>query len=155
MQIKNLAIAASVSAIASAAPSTGSSKTFGLVAIHSGSAVQYAAFNAAQSSLFAGLPNQGASCARPKEQQATFYINDGALYLYDKSATPQEIYVDRSGMGMLSFLSLHTIPSSKSLIDIQARARSDTPPVLSPPPRTASARAGPRRMATSSSMEAI
>ncbi|KXG53356.1 uncharacterized protein PGRI_004060 [Penicillium griseofulvum] len=99
MQIKNLAIAASVSAVASAAPSTGSSKTFGLVAIHSGSAVQYAAFNAAQSSLFAGLPNQGASCARPKEQQATFYINDGALYLYDKSATPQEIYVDRSGMG--------------------------------------------------------
>ncbi|KAJ5206500.1 hypothetical protein N7491_002884 [Penicillium cf. griseofulvum] len=99
MQLKNLAIAASVSAVASAAPSTQSSKTFGIVAIHSGSAVQYSAFNAAKSSIFAGLPNQGASCARPEEQQATFYINDGALYLYDKSATPQEIYVDRSGMG--------------------------------------------------------
>ncbi|KAJ5374436.1 hypothetical protein N7517_006442 [Penicillium concentricum] len=98
MQLKNLAIAASVSAVASAAPST-QSKTFGIVAIHSGSAVQYSAFNAAQSSIFAGLPNQGASCARPKEQQATFYILDGGLYLYDQSATPQQIYVDRSGMG--------------------------------------------------------
>ncbi|OGE47122.1 hypothetical protein PENARI_c061G03055 [Penicillium arizonense] len=98
MQLKNLALAAGVSAVASAAPST-QSKTFGVVSIHSGSGVQYSAFNAANSSIFAGLPNQGASCARPQEQHATFYINDGALYLYDKSATPQEIYVDRSGMG--------------------------------------------------------
>lgn len=100
MQLKNLALAAGVSAVASAAPST-QSKTFGVIAIHSGSGVQNSAFNAAKSSIFAGLPNQGASCARPKEQQATFYINDGALYLYDQSATPQEIYVDRSGMGMI------------------------------------------------------
>jgi hypothetical protein len=99
MQLKNLALAAGVSAVASASPAA-QSKTFGVVAIHSGSGVQYSAFNAAKSSIFAGLPKQGASCARPKEQQATFYINDGALYLYDKSATPQEIYVDRSGMGM-------------------------------------------------------
>ncbi|KAG0160807.1 hypothetical protein PDIDSM_8337 [Penicillium digitatum] len=98
MQLKNLAIAASVSAVVSAAPST-QSKTFGVVAIHSGSGVQYSAFNAAESSIFAGLPNQGASCVCPEEQQATFYIYDGALYLYDHSATPQEIYVDRSGMG--------------------------------------------------------
>ncbi|CAG8900750.1 unnamed protein product [Penicillium egyptiacum] len=97
MQLKNLAIAASVSAVASAAPSQ--SKTFGVIAIHSGSGVHNSAFNAAQSSIFAGLPNQGASCARPEEQQATFYIDNGALYLYDQSATPQEIYVDRSGMG--------------------------------------------------------
>lgn len=100
MQLKNLAIAASVSAVVSAA--SNQSETFGVVAIRSGSDVQYSAFNAAKSSIFAGLPNQGASCARPKEQQATFYITDGALYLYDESATPQEIYVDRSGMGMLS-----------------------------------------------------
>ncbi|CAI7672274.1 unnamed protein product [Penicillium viridicatum] len=98
MQIKNLAIAASVSAVVSAAPST-QSKTFGVVAIHSGSGVQNAAFNAAKGSIFAGLPSQGASCARPQEQQATFYIDGGALYLYDQSATPQQIYVDRSGMG--------------------------------------------------------
>ncbi|CAI7643486.1 unnamed protein product [Penicillium glandicola] len=98
MQFKNLALAASVSAVASAAPSA-QSTTFGLVAIHSGSAVQNVAFNAAKSSIFAGLPSQGASCARADEQQATFYLSDGALYLYDTSATPQEIYVDASGMG--------------------------------------------------------
>jgi hypothetical protein len=105
MQLKNLALAAGVSAVASAAPSA-QSKTFGVIAIHSGSDVQNSAFNAAERSIFAGLSTQGASCARPEEQQATFYINDGALYLYGASATPQEIYVDRSGMGkILSLIS--------------------------------------------------
>lgn len=98
MQLKNVIFAASLAATASAAPAT-ESNTFGVVAIHSGSGVQYSGFNAAKSSIFAGLPTQNASCARPKEQDATFYINDGALYLYDQSATPQEVYVDRSGMG--------------------------------------------------------
>jgi hypothetical protein len=98
MQLKNILIATGLAATATATPAAQSS-TFGVVAIHSGSGVQYSAFNAAKSSIFAGLSTQKASCARPKEQDATFYINDGALYLYDKSATPQEIYVDRSGMG--------------------------------------------------------
>ncbi|KAJ5538870.1 hypothetical protein N7494_008349 [Penicillium frequentans] len=98
MQIKNVLFAASLAASASALPST-KSDTFGIVAIHSGSGVQYSSFNAAKSSIFAGLKSQNASCARPKEQDATFYLNNGALYLYDQSATPQEVYVDRSGMG--------------------------------------------------------
>jgi hypothetical protein len=102
MQIKNVLFAASLAATASALPSTKSNNTFGLVAIHSGSGVQYSSFNAAKSSIFAGLKSQDASCARPKEQDATFYLNDGALYLYDQSATPQEVYVDRSGMGKTS-----------------------------------------------------
>ncbi|KAL4891450.1 hypothetical protein BDV59DRAFT_182683 [Aspergillus ambiguus] len=101
MQLKTfiLTTSAAASAIALPAPDSTSSDTFGVVSIHSGSAVQYAPFNAALSSIFAGLPHQNASCTRPEEQTATFYINEGALYLYDKSATPQEIYVDRSGMG--------------------------------------------------------
>merc|ERR1712187_81568 len=103
MQLKNLVLAASAAATVSALPTAqaenAGEKTFGIVSIHSGSAVQYASFNAAKSSLFAGLPSQNASCARPDEQTATFYIKDGALYLYDQSATPQEFYVDRSGMG--------------------------------------------------------
>lgn len=101
MQFKNVLFAASLAAGVTAAPAT-QSKTFTVVSVHSGSSVQYAAFNAAKSSIFAGLPSQDASCARPKEQTATFYIDDGALYLYDKSATPQQIFVDRSGMGMFS-----------------------------------------------------
>lgn len=102
MQLKNLILASTAAATAAALPTASqeqAQKTFGVVAIHSGSGVQYSGFNAAKSSLFAGLQSQNASCARPEEQSATFYINDGALYLYDKSATPQEFYVDRSGMG--------------------------------------------------------
>ena len=105
MQLKNLFLAASAAATVSALPTAqaenAGEKTFGIVSIHSGSSVQYASFNAAKSSLFAGLSSQNASCARPQEQTATFYIKDGALYLYDQSATPQEFYVDRSGMGKL------------------------------------------------------
>ncbi|KAJ5156882.1 hypothetical protein N7492_009685 [Penicillium capsulatum] len=98
MQFKNVVFAASLIAGATAAPAT-ESKTFNVISIHSGSGVQNAGFNAAKSLFFAGLSSQNASCARPKDQFATFYINDGALYLYDRSATPQEIFVDRSGMG--------------------------------------------------------
>ncbi|KAF3388364.1 Cell wall protein phiA [Penicillium rolfsii] len=98
MQIKNVIFAASLAATATALPAV-ESKPFNVIAIHSGSGVQYAAFNAAKSSIFAGLPSQNASCARPEEQAATFYLNNGALYLYDQSATPQELFVDRSGMG--------------------------------------------------------
>lgn len=108
MHFKNLFLAASAATAVSALPTAAKNqaqsgdKTFGVVAIHSGSGVQYSSFNAAKSSLFAGLSSQNASCTRPQEQTATFYIQDGALYLYDQSATPQEIYVDRSGMGMSS-----------------------------------------------------
>ncbi|OJJ82232.1 cell wall protein PhiA [Aspergillus glaucus CBS 516.65] len=98
MQLKNLILAASAAATVSAAPAEG--KPFGVLAIHSGSGVQNSGFNAAKGSLFAGLTSQNASCARPEDgQTATFYIKDSALFLYDQSATPQEFYVDRSGMG--------------------------------------------------------
>lgn len=99
MQIKNVIFAASLAATTATAQPATQSNTFNLIAIHSASGVQYATFNAAKSSIFAGLASQNASCARPEEQVATFYLNNGALYLYDQSATPQELYVDRSGMG--------------------------------------------------------
>lgn len=111
MQLKNVVFAASLAATATAAPAA-EPNTFGAVAIHSGSGVQYSSFNAAKSSIFAGLRSQNASCARPKEQDATFYIQDGALYLYDKSATPQEIFVDRSGMGMSTILETSVGPDT-------------------------------------------
>jgi hypothetical protein len=100
MQIKSFVLAASAAATASAAACQApTNKYFGIVAIHSGSAVQYQPFSAAKSSIFAGLNSQNASCDRPDEKSATFYIQDGSLYLYAASATPQEIFVDRSGMG--------------------------------------------------------
>jgi hypothetical protein len=99
MHIKNVMIAVSLASTTAALPAS-QSNTFNLIAIHSGSGVQYASFNAAKSSIFAGPASQHASCARPEEQLATFYHNNEALYLYDQSATPQELYVDRSEMGM-------------------------------------------------------
>ncbi|OJJ31282.1 hypothetical protein ASPWEDRAFT_45238 [Aspergillus wentii DTO 134E9] len=123
MQLKNFVLAASAAATAAALPSASSSsaipssavpstapsasasaaplgqKPFNVLSIHSGDAVQYAAWNAAKGSLFAGLKSQNASCARPQEQSATFYIQDGALFLYKTDFPTQEFYVDRSGMG--------------------------------------------------------
>lgn len=162
MQLKNLVLAASAAATVSALPTAqaenASEKTFGIVSIHSGSAVQYASFNAAKSSLFAGLPSQNASCARPQEQTATFYIKDGALYLYDQSATPQEFYVDRSGMGkFFPHLTAPILlyPEAMNANDIQAKERSATPPVPNPLPRTRSAPAGPSTTRTTSSSAAV
>ncbi|PYI11960.1 hypothetical protein BO78DRAFT_392647 [Aspergillus sclerotiicarbonarius CBS 121057] len=98
MQLKHLLFTA---ATVAALPATdaSSSETFGVIAIASGTGVQNSGFSAAKSSLFAGLPSQNASCATPNENFATFYINNGSLFLYDASATPQEFYVDASGMG--------------------------------------------------------
>lgn len=118
MHLKNLFLAASAATAVSALPTAAETqaqsgeKPFGVIAIHSGSGVQNSGFNAAKSSLFAGLTSQNASCARPQEQTATFYIKDGALYLYDQSATPQEFYVDRSGMGMSSLTPLFSLSLS-------------------------------------------
>ncbi|KAI5291353.1 hypothetical protein KEM54_005206 [Ascosphaera aggregata] len=102
-----LACAASAIAAPAAcpAPSSGSdnastSKAFGVVSIHSGNAVHYAGWAATQNRLVAGVTDQGASCDRGvKSNSATFYIKDGSLYLYAQPATPQEVWVDRSGMG--------------------------------------------------------
>ncbi len=72
---------------------------FNLLAIRSGSAIQYASFSAALSSLFANLPAQNATCDNPGTETATFTLSNGTLNLYAASATPQTFFVDRSGMG--------------------------------------------------------
>ncbi|KAL3457159.1 hypothetical protein BJX64DRAFT_280830 [Aspergillus heterothallicus] len=102
MKLNYLAVAASLGLTAVAQP-TGScaapSKpdTFGLVAIHSGEGVQYAGFNAALRSIFAGLSSQNATCDGTDDGYASFYIKDGALFLYGPNN--QQVFVDRSGMG--------------------------------------------------------
>ncbi|KAI1472145.1 cell wall protein PhiA [Daldinia caldariorum] len=73
---------------------------FSLMALRSASEVHFAGFEAAKSSLFLKLPSQNASCDAGPADYATFYLqDDGGLYLYAASATPQQLYVDRSGMG--------------------------------------------------------
>ncbi|KAK0120121.1 hypothetical protein ONS95_011529 [Cadophora gregata] len=80
-------------------PVTNDPAYFSLLAIRSGSSIQYATFGAAKSSLFANLPAQNASCDACGVNTATFTLKDGTLNLYAASATPQTFYVDRSGMG--------------------------------------------------------
>ncbi|KAI5295784.1 hypothetical protein KEM55_006049 [Ascosphaera atra] len=72
---------------------------FGVISIRSGSDMQYASWGASQSMIGAGLSQQNASCNTDPYNAATFQIRDGALYLYSTQNPPQEVYVDRSGMG--------------------------------------------------------
>ncbi|PKS12415.1 hypothetical protein jhhlp_000621 [Lomentospora prolificans] len=78
--------------------------TFNLMALRSASAIHFANFNAALSSVFLRLPEQNATCNSESDGSATFYLKDGGLYLYDdNSADPQQLFVDRSGMGQGKF----------------------------------------------------
>ncbi|RYP71126.1 hypothetical protein DL771_005060 [Monosporascus sp. 5C6A] len=75
------------------------SKFFTLMALRSASPVHFASVSAARSNLFLNLPQQNATCDGEDPGYATFALQDGSLYLYRRSATPQQIYADRSGMG--------------------------------------------------------
>ncbi|KAI1081540.1 cell wall protein PhiA [Whalleya microplaca] len=73
---------------------------FHIMALRSASPVHFAHFKAAHKSLFVNLPAQNASCDSTDDaDDATFYLKDGGLFLYAASATPQQLYADRSGMG--------------------------------------------------------
>ncbi|RYP89244.1 hypothetical protein DL769_000137 [Monosporascus sp. CRB-8-3] len=103
MQFKGLTAAAllslsSASCVPRASELPAESK-FTLMALRSASPVHFASFGATQSSLFLNLPDQDATCDVEDPGYATFYLKDGGLYLYAASATPQQIYADRSGMG--------------------------------------------------------
>ncbi|GAW18691.1 hypothetical protein ANO14919_081720 [Xylariales sp. No.14919] len=77
---------------------------FGLMALRSASPIHFAQFGAALSSVFLNLPSQNATCDDGENpttaDYATFTLSEeGELYLYRQSATPQQLFVDRSGMG--------------------------------------------------------
>ncbi|OTA58958.1 cell wall protein PhiA [Hypoxylon sp. EC38] len=90
---------------------------FSLMALRSASEVHFASFEAAKSSIFLNLPSQNASCDAGPADYATFYLQDGSLYLYAASATPQQLYVDPSGMGQgkLGYTTGAQPPPQKSL----------------------------------------
>lgn len=102
MLFQSIILAATAAITASALPTvTVAQTTFGLITIHSGSEVQNAGVQAARGSLLVNAKSQNASCD-VETNFATFYIQDEELHLYAASATPQTIFVDRSGMGMYS-----------------------------------------------------
>ncbi|KAF2793743.1 cell wall protein PhiA [Melanomma pulvis-pyrius CBS 109.77] len=99
MLFQSIILAATAAISASALPTvTVAQTTFGLITIHSGSEVQNAGVQAARGSLLVNAKSQNASCD-VETNFATFYIQDEELHLYAASATPQTIFVDRSGMG--------------------------------------------------------
>ncbi|KAL0943603.1 cell wall protein PhiA [Colletotrichum truncatum] len=83
------------------APGLPAGAKFHLMALRSASPIHFSQLQAAKSSIFLQLPSQGASCDQQNATEAaTFTIgDDGGLYLYAASATPQQLYADRSGMG--------------------------------------------------------
>lgn len=110
MRFTTLALAALGALSASAlptntCPSPQPNREFGVIAIRSGDPVHLNGFTAARNGLSAGNPNQNAECERPGERFATFYLEDGALFLYTpEDAEPQQFFVDQSGMGMYTIL---------------------------------------------------
>ncbi|KAF2634216.1 hypothetical protein P280DRAFT_297933 [Massarina eburnea CBS 473.64] len=101
MQFTTAFVAASAALTASALPQTtpiAADAKFGILAIHSGSDIQNTPFQAALSSIIIGANSQNASCDAPTNS-ATFYLQDSELKLFAESATPQSLFVDRSGMG--------------------------------------------------------
>lgn len=105
MNTKTLSLASLLAGASMALPSAkrqvADGAAFGLMAIRSGSDIQYAQFDAALSSIFLNLPSMNATCDSydSAPDSASFYIQDGGLFLYSTSATPQQAFVDRSGMG--------------------------------------------------------
>lgn len=149
MQVKNIVAAALLATASSALPKPPSGEDgilfFQVMAIRPGSAIQYAAFQAARNNLWLKLPHQNASCDRPDENRATFALNNGSLYLYAESETPQELFVDRSGMGTSAPCnpSDHECPSLTHLACcVQAKACSATPRARSRLPPRPRGRAG-------------
>ncbi|KAF4468580.1 cell wall [Fusarium albosuccineum] len=98
MQIKAILFAPLVAAgFASAAPQK--STTFEAISLRSASPIHFAGVQAYKSHLMLNVKDQKASCDKKSDNQATFNLIGDELYLYRKSATPQQLWVDRSGMG--------------------------------------------------------
>lgn len=94
---------------------------FSLMALRSASEVHFASFEAAKSSIFLHLPSQNASCDAGPAEYATFYLQDGGLYLYAASATPQQLFADRSGMGKLDFINFIVAISVAHIFNCRTR----------------------------------
>ncbi|KAF7554620.1 hypothetical protein G7Z17_g2769 [Cylindrodendrum hubeiense] len=98
MQIKNILLSPLVAAgLVSAAPIT--SGTFEVLALRPATGIHFTGFQAAHNNIQLKLANQGATCKTATDNLATFKLVDGNLFLYHEGTTPQQLFVDRSGMG--------------------------------------------------------
>lgn len=77
-------------------------EAFNLMALRSASPIHFGRFSATRRGIYINLPagKQDATCEGEDSNTATFYIKDGGLFLYhDHTTKPQQVFVDRSGMG--------------------------------------------------------
>lgn len=105
------AIAIGGSALAASQAAQAGREPFGIMALRPDSSLQFAKVGASQGYILINLRDDDAVCEiKPWDKvpsQATFYINDGVLYLYtnkeystDKTKV-QRLFVDLSDAGML------------------------------------------------------
>ncbi|KAF2130306.1 hypothetical protein P153DRAFT_365930 [Dothidotthia symphoricarpi CBS 119687] len=106
MKFTTATLAAATAAIVSAYPSgTASNDTqiavgdvFRLMTIRSASDLQYGSVQASNGGLLVNQPDQGASCDETVNYASFRLTEAGDLYL-NTANPPQQIFVDRSGMG--------------------------------------------------------
>lgn len=72
---------------------------FEALALRSASPIHFNAVQASKSFLFLNRAKQGASCDKQTDNHAVFELDKGELFLYKTDNPPQQLYVDRSGMG--------------------------------------------------------
>lgn len=99
MQFTTAILASAAALTASALPQNvpiGPDTKFSVVTILPGSVLQNSPVQAARTGLLVNAKSQNASCSAPTNS-ATFFLQDEELQLYGASATPQTIFVDRSG----------------------------------------------------------
>ncbi|KAK4172866.1 hypothetical protein QBC36DRAFT_390130 [Triangularia setosa] len=106
MQLTTLLLSLFATA-ATAVPASGSScpaptRKFGIMALRSASRIHFAQVGAYQSKMILNLPDEklNAECTDGvARRDATFYIQNGELYLYGTKDKVQQFFTDRSGMG--------------------------------------------------------
>lgn len=110
MKFTTAAAAATTLALASASPIAQSSApadaeikagdSFRIMTIRSGSDFQYASVQASTRGLRINQKSQGAFCSKADTNYASFFLTEaGELYLNTIGNPPQQLFVDRSGMG--------------------------------------------------------
>ncbi|KAF4435753.1 hypothetical protein F53441_13457 [Fusarium austroafricanum] len=101
MQVKAILLTPFVAAGLVNGAATPKQTIFQGLALRSASPVHFNYLQAANNSIDLKLKKQGASCDNhdKKINQATFLLDGDELYLYKSDLPPQQLFVDRSGMG--------------------------------------------------------
>jgi hypothetical protein len=96
-----LAVISPLALVGAALAAPPQAQAFDIMALRSASPIHFAALSASRGSFFLNFPQQDAACDG-ENNRATLYLLGSKLFLYSDGDKPQQVYVDRSGMGMCS-----------------------------------------------------